>query len=1273
MKCWKSFKGNLQSNSRSRKREQRLHFVHNESAGGDQLDGQGPEADITQSTESLQEPKEPGLHLIYNGSAAEDQSDVQGYEVDIIAIHGLNGTAYGTWTHEDGTLWLRDLLPEDIPKARIFTYSYPAELFWSRSEATITDYAQNLLALLQIQRREQSNRPIIFLAHSLGGIVCKQALIKANENPRFKILLESTVGIVFFGTPHRGADTELGKFVGNICKISGVGLIGGGARNDLLNVLKKNSVKLRDIAGSFRHISGRFQIVTVYELERHPILDRLIVDESSAQMDIDNEIPIPAYATHTGICRFRRRLHGSTDQAYERVRHELQEMCKKKFTLTTSEKVWCEKFKDSAVEDYASSISKPVGGTCEWILADQGYDFWVQASGNSLFWISGYAGSGKSVLANFITRRLEKSTFSNSNTIICSFFCSSALSDAKSIVRRIIYQILQRQGGLVRHVLSALEKDLDEHRLFENYDRLWSIFLSILKDSQFVSITIIIDALDECNEQTIQRFMESLGILVEDSRHLITQRVQLLITSRPDLAIDSYFTKYKPQRLALEDRGSNIDSDLGLVIEERLENLAGRLSLHQGNLSEIKNYLAQHADRNFLWVIFALELLEKGLRTNPGDFHRVLSGLPKKLQETYTRFFHEIEIEDRDFARTILSAVIGSYRPLVLEELNIIISMAKSQQNACRNMMTLKKEFLHVNLRVDVERVLGPLIKIFDSRVYLIHFSLKEFLCGPVPQTSNGKRPQREYMDIGRAHIQLASACISYLLLDDFTKDLYSEAKSATDCQSIAPLEASGMQERFEHSEDVDDAVEDESLDGYIYGNTWEKFEKLDSRVLVDVKNRYTLLEYAATFWGQHLAECQDLASEKLNDLAIRLTDRRSNCRYSNWLRLHLAGTQWAPGDPWHWDQFAIAGYFGHLISLDILLDRTLSIRDESLAMALYFASRHGHEKCVVRLLKTNVKPDSCRPNGQSALCSAALNGHLGVVKALAAHPDVDVNYKGFAEIRPLGHAAHEGHLDVVDFLLRQPHVDPNAGAGDGTVAIYDAVHAGHREVALRLARDGRADVNYSDNPDGAGRRIIDRFVLESNEDAIALLLQLPRVDVNSPCSLTGRTPLAEAASYGYTAIIEQFGRSRKLDRSHSHKDRDGRSAISLAAGHGFDQAVNLLIKYRIPGIDEKDYVEEWTPLIWALKSPTNTAATVKCLLNGDEVNPNQTDKIGRTAVCWAVHCNDAACLQLLLSTEGIDPSIPDNDGVTPLDWARKLEDRSSMIMTLESYSQPNS
>jgi hypothetical protein len=196
--------------------------------------------------------------------------------VDIVAIHGLNGHREKTWTARNGVHWLRDLLPHDIPNVRILSWGYDANThssdriscnyLWNHGQALVHDLR------LEREHTNSTRRPIIFVAHSLGGIVLKSALIWSDAARRGALggqrsIGLSTYGILFMGTPHQGSDAaRLGELLVNI------GSIAIPTQSHLLTHLDRDSEWLQQQLDQYGPISGDFVTKFAFEEYKTPII-----------------------------------------------------------------------------------------------------------------------------------------------------------------------------------------------------------------------------------------------------------------------------------------------------------------------------------------------------------------------------------------------------------------------------------------------------------------------------------------------------------------------------------------------------------------------------------------------------------------------------------------------------------------------------------------------------------------------------------------------------------------------------------------------------------------------------------------------------------------------------------------------------------------------------------------------------------------------------------------------------------------------------------------
>lgn len=73
-------------------------------------------------------------------------------------------------------MWLRDLLPQHLPNIRVMTYGYNAKFRNFTGHQDMRSVSAKLLAELVDLRRNgnEARRPIVFVCHSLGGIIAKK-------------------------------------------------------------------------------------------------------------------------------------------------------------------------------------------------------------------------------------------------------------------------------------------------------------------------------------------------------------------------------------------------------------------------------------------------------------------------------------------------------------------------------------------------------------------------------------------------------------------------------------------------------------------------------------------------------------------------------------------------------------------------------------------------------------------------------------------------------------------------------------------------------------------------------------------------------------------------------------------------------------------------------------------------------------------------------------------------------------------------------------------
>jgi pimeloyl-ACP methyl ester carboxylesterase len=267
---------------------------------------------------------------------------------DIIFVHGLGGSALRTWSWERKPTnfwpaWLAE--DETLRDCRILTFGYNSNFKGDAHNLDIIDFAKDLcLQMLNCLDDGDTDRPIILIAHSMGGLVIKKAFMLGQQDDRYVALMRRVSGMIFLATPHRGS--QYAKMLNHIISVAPI----AAPPKAYVAALERQSPVLQDINETFAHQCQHLRLVSFYEsLKTNMTFTRLIVslrapsdlstegmraqlitktqvvEKESAVLGYKNEISASMHADHNTICKYASNADGN----FVKLRDTLKQMLPK--------------------------------------------------------------------------------------------------------------------------------------------------------------------------------------------------------------------------------------------------------------------------------------------------------------------------------------------------------------------------------------------------------------------------------------------------------------------------------------------------------------------------------------------------------------------------------------------------------------------------------------------------------------------------------------------------------------------------------------------------------------------------------------------------------------------------------------------------------------------------------------------------------------------------------------------------------------------------------
>ncbi|KAJ2985713.1 hypothetical protein NUW58_g5388 [Xylaria curta] len=1250
--------------------------------------------------------------------------------VDICFAHGFTGHPVRTWrskkramntepsaqkhsrrakfgkfisrSHQDDPepefmYWPRDLLPGIIPRGRVLTFGYDTNIRHSLngpiSQNRLSDHATDFLSALGSYRSQDDRRPLIFVAHSLGGLLVKDTLrlSKSYEHaqPDLYRVYSSTRSLFFFGTPHAGAD-PCNTFHGVLLSI--IKAVGFRANNEIVRTLMPGAERSKLLADDFLKMTSErdWEIYTFQEELVHSALGvKIVEDYSSCINDPQHERIVHIRADHVDMCRFT----GADDPEFHKASSALLRAQER----LAQEQLAQEKLaRERLVNSVLSSEQR------DKLLKKLNFHG-IDARYMTLKKAQRKPGTGKSVSMKYLH---DNSLSPENGRLVLKFFFNARGQklehSVEGLYRSLLWQLIRALpvSSLKSYALNQLST-LDNVTPWP-VEALKEAFSSSLMSAACHEVYCFIDALDESAEEEIRdmiRFFEDIGEKVADGQ----LNIRVCFSSRHY----PHITIHRGLQLILEDEDEH-SSDIRDYIHSQLRIDHGR--------QEIEDEIFDRSSRIFLWAVLVIDILNRE-NDKGGDVsvRKRLQQIPRGLHD----LFQDILTRDNDNMEEMIlciQCILFAKRPLRPEELYFAVQIGSDAEastvwdktsvpmkrinmfnlNASKGLAEVTKEnptvqFIHESVRDYLLRD-GGLGKLLHSQQLQMNLSeaathdtlknicLRQILDGRLAQRlaeNRSNRADMPFLQYAVAYIlchadsaQSQGSEQSDFLLKEFPRETWVKLDNQFQKHKI-----------WHHKNEVSllYLLAEQNLASLIHIHPrrheglleLNKAERFPSPILVAAisgnNEAVSALIFEAAAGVLAADRPQDLNKVEKDLLKIpRLESELSNQKNNPFYLLSLICSVGSVTllDAL-WDQIVtvkttplIHKHINGIYRLHISATQILVAANVDRTNTLDNIRRPTSFDIDMCLIQRGAQVDTITFDGRTALMKAVEADALETVEFLlgkSANPNISGRYEYGAV--PCLYLANSSTM--MKSLIQNNASFPYGGRFSDPIKSIPSLVSALGELSADEIRHFLRGIPNA--------MVIVKVLLEF-KDRVAAWTLLDRV-----LSIDGTTVTLKNIFGQFAPITDRFTSDLDALKLLSHvvhnginaEDLSGRTPIAVAAGGGDHNLVEYLLKLgadpNLKGRSGQGAVTSVIESIILIGETDGQIKVLKALLQCPSVDINIQDGFGNTPLSQAAGSGNFAFVQLLLSHPAIDVNLQNTDGSTPLLSVVRLTDHGSI------------